>query len=458
MDITKEVVEIDCQDALELEFISNDRRKLDISNNNNIKINIDIFEEIPIAIEESNMVNSIETFKATLMSTIEKLYMTIDFLQKEIEERNFIIRTLFTKDTNGCGNMDDNVLRDLIETTSPILVCNGDKLTKNDVVNDIPSPTDNDTLGSDVNSSNKSANISLGNSNISIMNECHVQDNCGNYGIINRSSFIPEYESSFVSVDSNNEPEIEAVISSVHVKKSIKVQTQEYRNICHANYLNRLNNKTTCDINEIQKEQSQLINRGLTTNIISGIKLNNSSYSVSNNYISNIDVYDKDINANAQWKPGTTLIIGDSMLNGLDEKRLKNCKVRPFSGASVEDMHFNIDPLLRKKPSNIIMHVGCNNCVDDNSTEIMKKLTSLKDFILSQLDCKLIFSSIIDRSDDAKAQFTGNLTNKYLSNLGVDIINNDNITTMHLGRKGHHMTPRGTGRLAMNFIRVLKSL
>ena len=460
MDITKEIEEIDGEVACELEFISNDRRKLDINNNimKPTTINIDIFEEIPITTEESNFENSIDTFKSTLMSTIEKLYSTIDFLQKEIEEKNYIIKSMFTKDADGGRDMDEDlfrnlrsaVLQELIETT-PII------LAKNNDLNNVISVEDNDALETYTNSSNDSANISLEKSNISIINECHVPDNCSNYDN-NRSRFIPEYESSNVSLNSSNELEMESVFPSMHVKKSIKVQTEEYRNICHTNYLNHLNhlnNKTTDKINDIHKK-GQSIDRGLNNKFINGITVNNAPS--LNNYIDNINVYDKDININALWKPKTTLIIGDSMLNGLDEKRLKNCKVRAFSGSSIEDMHFHIVPLLRKRPSTIIIHVGCNNCVDDNSTEIMKKLTSLKEFILCQLDCKLIFSSIIDRCDDMKAQFTGNLTNKYLSNLGVDIIYNDNITTKHLGRKGHHMTPRGTGQLAINFIRVLKSL
>ena len=454
MDITKEIEEIDDNADFKLEFISNDLRNLD-TNNNIIEpttINIDIFEEIPITTEESCLENTIGTFKSTLISTIEKLYSTIDFLQKEIEEKNYIIKSMFTKDADGGRYMDEvlrnlksAVLQELIETTPLILA-------KNNAI----SAEDNDALETYKNNSNDSANISLENSNISIISECHVPYNCSNYDN-NRSSFITEHESSIASLNSSDELERQSVYPSMHVKKSIKVQTEEYRNICHTNYLNHLNNKKSENIKYIlNKEQS--IDRGLHKQFINGIKVNKVSCSGFNNYIDNINVYDKGININAQWKPRTTLIIGDSMLNGLDEKRLKNCKVTAFPGSSIEDMHFHIIPLLRKRPSTIIMHIGCNNCVDDTSSEIMKKLTSLKEFILSQLDCKLIFSSIIDRYDDMKAKFTGNLTNKYLYNLGVDIIYNENITIKHLGRKGHHMTPRGTGQLAINFIQVLKSL
>ena len=458
MDVTED---IECDDAFELEIISSDLNRLDMANSNDLypttTINIDILEEIPITIEESNMINSIDIFKSTLMSTIDKLYTSIDFLHKEIEERNLLIRTLFIKDINGVRQMDDdllnsssNILRDLIKTTPSILAVNND-------INNVISPRDNDAQGTRKDSLNESANISLETSEIAIINDCHVQDDNNNHEY-NNSNFISEHESSVCSINSNSEILIEAVIPSVLLKKSIEVQTEEYRHLSHTNYLKHLNNKKTCTINEIQQGQSHLIDRGLNKGFISGIQINNSKYPSSNNYINNIDIYEKEININAKWKPKTTLIIGDSMLNGLDEKRLINCKVRPFPGASIEDMHFHIIPLLRKMPSTIIMHVGCNNCVDDDSTQIMKKLTSLKEFILSQLDCKLIFSSIINRNDNAKAQFTDNLTSKYLSELGVQIIDNNNITIKHLGRKGHHMNPRGTGQLAINFIQVLKSL
>ena len=121
-------------------------------------------------------------------------------------------------------------------------------------------------------------------------------------------------------------------------------------------------------------------------------------------------------------------------------------------------MHYNIFPLLRKRPTHIILHVGTNNCVNDNSAQIIEKLVRLKEFILSNLDCHLIFSSLIYRWDNAKANLTGEMTNKYISDLGIDIIDNSNITAKHIGQKGHHLTPYGTARLAMNYIQVLKSL
>ena len=90
-------------------------------------------------------------------------------------------------------------------------------------------------------------------------------------------------------------------------------------------------------------------------------------------------MYNNKIDECDLWKPQTTLIVGDSMLYGLEESRLRNCKVRMFPGASIEDMHYNLIPLLRKKPTTIILHAGTNNCINNNSNEIIEKLLNLKD-------------------------------------------------------------------------------
>jgi len=67
----------------------------------------------------------------------------------------------------------------------------------------------------------------------------------------------------------------------------------------------------------------------------------------------------------------TTVIMGDSMLAGIDEEKLKvnykNIKVRYFPGASINDMkHYSI-PILNKKPKNIILHIGTNDCKNSTS-------------------------------------------------------------------------------------------
>ena len=55
---------------------------------------------------------------------------------------------------------------------------------------------------------------------------------------------------------------------------------------------------------------------------------------------------------NHQWKKGTTLIIGDSILSGPKELKMskrKTIKFRTFPGAAIGDMKFFIIPHLKKK-------------------------------------------------------------------------------------------------------------
>ena len=54
------------------------------------------------------------------------------------------------------------------------------------------------------------------------------------------------------------------------------------------------------------------------------------------------------------------------MISGIDEKRLSKkypVKVRPFHGASGNDINHYLRPLLQKCPDTIILHVSTNNCV-----------------------------------------------------------------------------------------------
>ena len=49
------------------------------------------------------------------------------------------------------------------------------------------------------------------------------------------------------------------------------------------------------------------------------------------------------------WLKNTILIAGDSMINGINEKRIsanfKSVRVRCFSAATIDDMYFNLIPM-----------------------------------------------------------------------------------------------------------------
>ena len=64
--------------------------------------------------------------------------------------------------------------------------------------------------------------------------------------------------------------------------------------------------------------------------------------------------------------PSNTIVIaGDSIINGVFEDRLRRkshmVKVQNFPGANEKDMRHNLIPLIRKKPSHLIIHAGTND-------------------------------------------------------------------------------------------------
>ena len=158
----------------------------------------------------------------------------------------------------------------------------------------------------------------------------------------------------------------------------------------------------------------------------------------------------------------TILITGDSIINRTDEKRLSkknsNFKVRYFNGALVEDMFYNLVPLMRKKPSALILHVGINNTVSDSSKVILKKIHSLISYIkINNPECRTIISQSVRRTDNGKATLTLNNLNKFVAELDVDKIDNSNIDVSCLGKRGLHLNSIGTGKLALNLIKFLKA-
>ena len=56
------------------------------------------------------------------------------------------------------------------------------------------------------------------------------------------------------------------------------------------------------------------------------------------------------------------------MLTGVDEGRLQtrdNLKIRPFSGASTEDMKSYLETLMNKEPSVVILYDGPNDAPEN---------------------------------------------------------------------------------------------
>ena len=116
------------------------------------------------------------------------------------------------------------------------------------------------------------------------------------------------------------------------------------------------------------------------------------------------------------WPADTCVIVGDSIITGIDEKSLsKNLlvKVHDFRGVTLADINYHIIPILKKKPDVIILHVGTNDSVSRTSREILDDMLQLKSAITKTLpNFQVIFSPPTLRVDNGKAALTLHRLNK----------------------------------------------
>ena len=151
------------------------------------------------------------------------------------------------------------------------------------------------------------------------------------------------------------------------------------------------------------------------------------------------------------------------MINGINEKRLsinfKSVKVRCFSGATIDDMQFNLIPFLRKKPAALVLHIGTNNLPNETSYQIYNKLLNLLHVIKeNNPNCHVLLSSPVDRLDDGKAALTIKRLNCLLLDSTFATINNSKIGHSFLDMHGLHLNENGAGGLALKFVKRIRSI
>ena len=109
-------------------------------------------------------------------------------------------------------------------------------------------------------------------------------------------------------------------------------------------------------------------------------------------------------------KTKSILVVGDSLLNGIEESKLsksRHIRVQPISGGKIEDIRSNLNNLLHADLQHIILHIGTNNAVTETPTEIFNKLLSLKEEIVEKLpSCNIIISNPTKQTDDVTAHKT----------------------------------------------------
>ena len=84
-----------------------------LDKNTSIQDEIDILKEDPSSL-------TVNAFKDQMVSTVVKLYEIIDFLKKELEEKNLLLRTLLLREANGISDLVDESLAE--NNTNPHIV------------------------------------------------------------------------------------------------------------------------------------------------------------------------------------------------------------------------------------------------------------------------------------------------------------------------------------------------
>ena len=157
------------------------------------------------------------------------------------------------------------------------------------------------------------------------------------------------------------------------------------------------------------------------------------------------------------------LIASDSMMNQIDETRLSKqmeINVRCWGGCNITGMYDKLDTILKNKSYDyVILHVGTSDSVYKPSENMLTDIIKLKQYVENTYGSSVIISNLITRVDNAKADFTIKSFNRKLSNLKIPIMDNANITSNFLGRKGLHLSsPNGTSMLAKNLISLIRGL
>ena len=372
-------------------------------NLNGREIGIDKFEKLDIIKEPP------DDFKDNLLAN---LYSTVEFLKLELGEKNKIINKLLSQ-------LD--VYVNIKTSSSPIkkITSHIETSFKEDLhfnVLDMYQENSQETIDD--------------------------QNNVGNHSHFNDCNKT-KTDDTFDNTDKNSMDSLSVSCESI-IDKTTKSEEAMHTNDYSSNSVSDeelVNVKLSDQLNELRKNKHTEFQKS---------KVNDHSIdNEGNDYVH-------------QWPKKTLLCVSDSIMNQLDERRLSrnmNVKVRAFSGSTIKDMYSYIDPLLKKCPDFILLHVGSNDAPYKSAEELLTELLRLKTHIENNLPgVMVILSQPIIRTDNPKAGLTLKYLCDNLNRLNVYVLDNSNISEIHLGRKGLHLNGRGTGRLALNIISMIKQL
>lgn len=155
-----------------------------------------------------------------------------------------------------------------------------------------------------------------------------------------------------------------------------------------------------------------------------------------------------------------TVIVGDSIIKFVKGWELSNpsqrVTVKSFSGANLEDMDDFINPILRKKPDQLVLHIGTNDLRHAESQVVAHGVINLAHKIEQQCPgIDIIVSGILIRTDVKALADRVSETNRLIKSLcnqnNWNFLTNSNIVASHLNSRGLHLNPSGSQLLQSNF-------
>ena len=162
----------------------------------------------------------------------------------------------------------------------------------------------------------------------------------------------------------------------------------------------------------------------------------------------------------------SVVILGDSMIKNIHGGKLSreaHVTLRSFSGSTVDDMIDFVRPFTRRKPDELILHIGTNDLKDEEPQQVAKKIVNLGLSIERETpSTKLTLSGIINRSDDQglhrKVPKVNKALRSFCNSNGWKFLSNENIDTSCLNSGGLHLNRRGVYKLAGNFREVINGI
>ena len=140
------------------------------------------------------------------------------------------------------------------------------------------------------------------------------------------------------------------------------------------------------------------------------------------------------------------LIVGDSMVNGVEESKLSkthHIRVQPIPGGKAEDIQRNLKDVLHEDLETLIFHAGTNNGTTNTPQMILDKLITLKRNIEgSLLKGRVIVSKFILRTDNTKTNTTIQNMNRMIKELQIQTVDNSKIIK-NFGKKKITFESRG---------------